>query len=294
MTAHFGNVRDLLTRAEEHLVRHGVPNARRNAEWMLCHTLGWSMLDLYVQSAAPVTRERLTTYWRFIERRAQREPLQYILESTEFMSLPFRVAPGVFVPRPDTEILVERAEAMLRELPLHRSLSALDLCSGSGIIGVSLAKRIPNLAMTAVDVSPEAAEMTAYNARINAVSERVRVIRADAFVFLEKSPAQYTAILCNPPYIESGELEALPREVREHEPMLALDGGSDGLDFYRRAIPMLGARLASGGFVMFEIGDTQAAAVSAILADAGFARVHVVKDLSGRDRVVTARQETDG
>ena len=105
---------------------------------------------------------------------------------------------------------------------------------------------------------------------------------------------RYSAILCNPPYIETSELAGLPREVREHEPMLALDGGRDGLDFYRRVIPMLGPRLASEGFVMFEIGDTQALAVSTLLTDAGFARVHVVKDLSGRDRVVIARQEIDG
>jgi len=204
------------------------------------------------------------------------------------------VRPGVFVPRPDTEILVEKADALLRALPLHRALTALDLCCGSGIIGVSLAHRIANLTVTSVDVSPEAAEMTVHNARLNSVSERVRVIRADAFVFLEKSPVRYSAILCNPPYIETGELAGLPREVREHEPMLALDGGRDGLDFYRRVIPMLGPRLASEGFVMFEIGDTQALAVSTLLTDAGFARVHVAKDLSGRDRVVIARQEIDG
>lgn len=286
------HVRDLLVRAEDHLVRSGVPNARRNAEWMLCHALGWSMLDLYVQSAARVADDRLAMYWRCVERRAQREPLQYILGSTEFMSLPFDVRPGVFVPRPDTEILVEHADARLRALPLHRALAALDLCCGSGIIGVSLAHRIANLSVTAVDVSPEAAEMCAHNASKNGVSERLRVIRADAFVFLEKSPAQYTAILCNPPYIESGELAGLPREVREHEPMLALDGGRDGLDFYRRVVPMFPPRLAPGGFVMFEIGDTQAAAVSAMLQDTGLARIEVIQDLSGRDRVVMARQES--
>jgi release factor glutamine methyltransferase len=286
-----GNIRDLLSRAEHHLVRHGVPNARRNAEWMLCHTLGWSMLDLYVQSGKRLDARRLEAYWERIERRARREPLQYILGSTEFMSLPFDVHAGVFVPRPDTEVLVERAEEMLRAFPLHRALSVLDLCSGSGIIGVSLAHRIPNLTVTAVDVSGEAAALTAHNARKNAVAERVRVVRVDAFAFLEQSPAQFTAVLCNPPYIATGELAALPREVREHEPALALDGGADGLDFYRHVIPMLPARLAGGGFLTFEIGDTQGTAVSRLLHDAGFERVEITRDLSGRDRVVTARRE---
>ncbi len=287
-----GNIRELLRRAEDHLVRNGVPNARRNAEWMLCHTLGWSMLELYVRSTAPLADARLASYWQRIERRAQREPLQYILGSTEFMSLPFDVRPGVFVPRPETEVLVEHADSMLRAMPLHCALSALDLCCGSGIIGVSLASRIANLSVTAVDVSPEATEMTAHNVLRNGVSDRLNVICTDAFRFLESSPAPFTAILCNPPYIESGELAGLPREVREHEPMLALDGGRDGLDFYRRVIPMLAPRLAPGGFVMFEIGDTQAVAVSAMLHAAGFDCIEVTTDLSGRDRVVTARQES--
>jgi len=279
-------IRELLGRAEGHLVRHGVPNARRNAEWMLCHTLGWTMLDLYVQSGARLDERRLAAYWERVERRAKREPLQYILGSTEFMSLPFDVSKGVFVPRPDTEVLVERADLLLRARPLHEPLTVLDLCCGSGIIGVSLAHRIANLSVTGVDVSAAAVELTARNAANNGVADRVRVIEADAFAWLDVTRDRFAAILCNPPYIESGELAALPREVREHEPILALDGGRDGLDFYRRVVPLLRERMAPHGFVMFEIGDTQGAAVSAMLVAAGFARVEVVQDLSGRDRVV--------
>jgi release factor glutamine methyltransferase len=286
MDARAERIRELLNRAEDHLVRHGVPNARRNAEWMLCHTLGWSMLDLYVQSGERLKDERVDAFWQRVERRASREPLQYILGSTEFMSLPFDVRPGVFVPRPDTEVLVERAEALLRARPLHEPLRVLDLCCGSGIIGVSLACRIANLSVTSVDVSHEAADMTAHNAGRNGVADRVRVIEADAFAYLDGARDQFTAILCNPPYIESGQLAVLPREVREHEPVRALDGGPDGLDFYRRVIPALRPRLAADGFVMFEIGDTQGSAVSSLLRDAGFARIEVVRDLSGRDRVV--------
>lgn len=290
MTERADNIRALLNRAVEHLVQNGVPNARRNAEWMLCHTLGWSTLDLYVQSGVRVGEDRLAAYWQRVERRARREPLQYILGSTEFMSLPFDVRAGVFVPRPDTEILVERADALLRALPLDRSLSALDLCCGSGIIGVALACRIGNLDVTSVDVSPEAVELTRHNARKNEIAERVAVLEADVLAYLDRPGRVFTAIVCNPPYIETGQLAILPREVREHEPMLALDGGRDGLDFYRAVMPRLGARLAPGGFVMFEIGDTQGAAVSTLLRDAGFAEVEVAPDLSGRDRIVTAHR----
>jgi release factor glutamine methyltransferase len=281
-------IRELLNRAEGHLVRHGVPNARRNAEWMLCHTLGWSMLDLYVHSGERLKDERLEAYWRRVERRGRREPLQYILGSTEFMSLPFDVHPGVFVPRPDTEVLVERAEMLLRARPLHEPLTVLDLCCGSGIIGVSLAHRIGNLTVTAVDVAPEAAELTAHNAALNGVADRVRVIQSDAIAFLEGNRRRFGAVLCNPPYITTGELAALPREVREHEPMTALDGGADGLDFYRKVVPRLRAHVARDRFVMFEIGDTQGAAVSSMLGEAGFSQLEIVKDLAGRDRVVVA------
>jgi release factor glutamine methyltransferase len=285
------NIRELLRLAEQELESNGVPNAANNAAWMLCELLGWKMVEVYAHHRTRLSDDLLDIYWDLIERRAGREPLQYILGSTEFMSLPFETRPGVFIPRPETETLVEHADRMLRDFPLHQPLSALDLCCGSGIIGVSLAHRIGNLGVTAVDVSADAVELTAQNARKNDVVERVRVVQSDAFRYLENWSEKMTAILCNPPYIETGNLARLPREVREHEPMLALDGGDDGLDFYRRVVPLLRPRLAPGGFVMFEIGDTQADAVMEMLRGAGFAKVFVIQDLSSRDRVVTARQE---
>jgi release factor glutamine methyltransferase len=288
---HAGNIRELLRLAERELVAAQVPNAANNAAWMLCELLGWKMIDVYAHHRARLSDDLVELYWDMIERRAGREPLQYIIGSTEFMSLPFETRPGVFIPRPETEILVENAERMLREFPLHQPLTALDLCCGSGIIGVALAHRIGNLDVTSVDVSPDAVELTAQNARKHDVAARVRVVQSDAFRYLEKWTEAVTAILCNPPYIETGDLPRLPLEVREHEPMLALDGGADGLDFYRRVVPLLRPRLAPGGFVMFEIGDTQADAVMDLLRGAGFAKVFVIQDLSGRDRVVAAQQE---
>src|SRR5262245_15663637 len=260
-----GNIRDWLQRAEAHLVSHGVPNARRNAEWMLCYSLGCNMLDVYVKSGEALDTVTAARYWGIVERRAQREPLQYILEGTEFMSLPFSVRPGVFVPRPETELLVELAEEPLRARPLPESISVLDLCSGSGIIGISLAVRVPNLEVVAVDASPVAAGLTAANAHRNGVATRVHAFEDDAFAFLSADSQMFTGIVCNPPYIATSELVALPREVREHEPTAALDGGADGLAFYRRCVPLLARRLQVDGFVMFEIGNTQARAVSDLL-----------------------------
>jgi len=290
-----GSVREALRLAEDELVAHGVPNAANNAFWMLSDLLGWRPVEMYTHLTTHLSHDLLDEYREMIARRSNREPLQYIVGSTEFMSLAFDVRPGVFIPRPETEILVERADAMLRAFAIDRPLSLLDLCCGSGIIGVSLARRIGNLGVTAVDVSPDAIELAVHNARKNEVAERVHVNRTDAFRFLERWTQRFTAIVCNPPYIESGQLAMLPREVREHEPVLALDGGSDGLDFYRRVVPLLRPRLAADGFVMFEIGDTQGAAVARLLRAAGFATVNVIQDLSRRDRVVAARQEpTDG
>lgn len=290
-SAFIGDVREVLRRAEQELDAHEVPNAHNNAHWMLCALLGWNSVDVFVHQCTRLPDDVLDRYWNMIERRASREPLQYILGSTEFMSLPFEVRPGVFIPRPETEILVERGDQMLRAWPLHQPLSVLDLCCGSGIIGVSLAHRIGNLAVTSVDASADAVALTAQNARNHGVADRVRAVQSDAFRYLEERAERVTAILCNPPYIETGHLVRLPREVREHEPVLALDGGVDGLDFYRRVVPLLLPRLAPGGFVMFEIGDTQAAAVMELVRDAGFAKVFIIQDLSGRDRVVTARRE---
>jgi release factor glutamine methyltransferase len=286
------SIRDWLRHAETTLVGHGVPNARRNAEWMLCHTLGWSMLDVYVHANAPLEETRARCYWELVERRASREPLQYILAETEFMSLRFEIRPRVFIPRPETELLVEKAEAQLRARPLHEALHVVDLCAGSGIVGVSLARRIANLTVVAVDTAQEAVQLTAANAMHQGVSDRVSVVEADALEFLEataRRPSGFAGVVCNPPYIATSELAALPREVREHEPMLALDGGRDGLDFYRRVVPLLARCLHANGFVMFEIGDTQAAAVAALLREAGFGRIEVAKDYAGCDRVIAGQ-----
>jgi release factor glutamine methyltransferase len=204
------------------------------------------------------------------------------------MALPFVARPGVFVPRPDTEVLVEHAQKKIRARELHEPALVLDLCCGSGVIGVSIARHVPNAGVTAVDTSDAAIELTAENAALNAVSDRVRLVHDDAIDYLAGTTDRFAAILCNPPYIASGDLAGLPREVREHEPFLALDGGPDGLDFYRRAIPQMVRCLLPGAFIMVEIGDTQGDAVSALFQAAGFTTIRVMHDLAGRDRVVLA------
>lgn len=280
-------IRTLLNRGRAVLTEHGVPNAQRNVEWMLSHALSCSTLDLYVRSTDVPERVASAAFWNCVQRRAAREPLQYILGQTEFMSLPFLTAAGVFVPRPDTERLVELAEERLVSSE-RTHLRMLDLCCGSGVIAVSLLSRLPHLRAAAVDVSEPAAGLTQRNAALNQVTHRLEVVWMEAARFLGTSAEPYDAILCNPPYIRSGDVDNLPPEVRDHEPAAALDGGPDGADFYRAVIPLMTRRLSPDGWVAFEIGDDQGEAVSGLLGEGSYRSVRVYEDHAGRDRVVIA------
>ena len=294
--SHSATIRTLIQRAEAMLVEHGVPNARRNAEWMLCEALGWSVLDLYVRTDTPA-EDGVARYWDFVKRRCTREPLQRILGTTEFMSLPFAIDDDVFIPRPDTEVLVERTERWLRSRSVAAPLRLADLGCGSGVIGVSLAARIANLEVWAVDASAKAVAATRDNAAGNGVADRVTVLEHDAATFLGDAaiaPGRFTAIACNPPYIETADIENLPPEVRDHEPRAALDGGADGLDPYRALIPLLTPRLEPGGLAIFEIGDAQGAAVSGMLAAEQFTDIDIIQDYAGRDRVVAGLRQREG
>lgn len=276
----------LIRSGELQLVIVGVPNARRNAEWMLSHALDCRATDLYLDTHRVPEPDRIECYRRLISRRAHREPLQYILGMTEFMSLPFHMTPGVFIPRPDTECVVELAETRLAGGAAER---VLDLCCGSGVIAVSLVRR-NGMRATAVDISPAAAELTRHNAELNGVADRITCLTDDAIAFLRGNDERFDMIVCNPPYIATGELVALPPEVRDHEPAASLDGGPDGLSFYRSGAALLREALSPGAPVFLEIGADQAPAVVDILTDAALVDIEVHPDYAGRDRVVIAHR----
>lgn len=279
------NVFQLVRRGESYLVTSGVPNARCNAEWILSHVLGCDSSRLYLTSDQALTADHVATYHGLLERRAAREPLQYILGTTEFMSLPFLVSPGVFVPRPDTELLVEKTEPHLE--PGH---ILADLCCGSGIIAVSLLARVSRTRAIAVDVAPAATQLTARNAKLNHVDDRLECQCQDAIAYLAGSRIAFDAIVCNPPYVRSGDLGELAPEIREHEPLGGLDGGEDGLVFYRDIIGLVARSLRPGGTAGFEIGSTQGAAVAELFARASLVDIAVHRDYAGLERVVTARR----
>lgn len=265
---------------------NGVPNARKNAEWMLAHVLERRSTDLYLSPAETPPADKIGLFDELIRRRGEREPLQYLLGSTEFMGLPFVVTPGVFIPRPDSEALVEKVEQQIgRDGPC----ALLDLCCGSGVIAVSLVKRLHGATAVAVDVSPEAITVAERNAALNEVASEVRVIRSEAMEYLAMSGRQFDLVVCNPPYVPRPDIPALPPEIRRHEPELSLAGGGDGLDFYRAAMPLLHGVLREDGLVAFEMGSDQGAAVADLLRRASFRNIELHPDYGGSDRFATAR-----
>lgn len=223
------------------------------------------------------------SYFRMIDMRAKRIPLQHIVGYQDFMSLRFKVNNNVLVPRFDTEVLVEEA---LKHV--HDGMRVLDMCTGSGCILVSILKYSNDCCGVGVDISDKALEVAKENADI-LLSDRTDVdvtfIKSDLFNELNKEN-KFDVIVSNPPYIQTEVIKTLDSEVKDHDPIIALDGGRDGLDFYRRIIDDAGDYLNPGGVIIFEIGYDEAQEVLNLLGRAGYINVSVIKDLSGLDRVV--------
>ncbi len=290
---HAPTVRDLLDEARAHLERHGVPNAARNAQWMLCRALECTPMALVLRERDVPDARTVRRFRAMVARRAAREPLQFILGTAEFMSLEFEMARGVFVPRPETEELAGELVETLRSRRPPALRHVLDLCCGSGVIGVAVAVHVPGVRAWACDVDAEAVRLARRNAERLGVGDRFVACRADAVSVLDGIPRQwprrFDAIACNPPYVPSAAIDALMPEVRDWDPRAALDGGVDGLDLVRALAPRLVGRLAPAGVVRFEIGDGQGGAVARMLRDGGLVDVVVRRDLAGRERVVAAR-----
>ena len=248
---------------------------------LLCHVADCGRTFLYAHCTDVLEDDHLASYLALLERRAAGEPLQYLTGLQEFMSLPFRVGPGVLVPRQDTELLVGTVINLCRER--KGSTEILDIGTGSGCIAVCLAHYIPGCRVTAVDKMPDALAIASKNAIENGVADRIEFIRSDLFEAI--AGRQFDVIVSNPPYIRTGDIGSLQKEVRCHEPLTALDGGIDGLDFYREIIGGAPGFLRDGGSLAFETGYDQAAEVAVLMADK-FEQIRINKDLAGIERVV--------
>ena len=246
---------------------------------------GLGRQELLLRGGEAASPDLAGAFWELVRRRLAGEPLQYLLGEWEFYGLPFRVGPGVLIPRPETELLVDAALKAVAGIP---SPAVLDLCSGSGCVPVAIACRRPDARVTGVELSPEAFRYFRENASLNGAGN-VTPLLGDAFALPPEVRGPFAAITANPPYIRRGELASLQAEV-QREPVLALDGGEDGLDFYRRQPGLCLPLLAPGGVLLLEIGEDQGEAVAGLAAAAGFRQVEVRKDLSGLDRVVLGRR----
>lgn len=273
----------ILAWTREYLAGKGVDNARLEAEWMLCHVLGLDRMGLYLNHDRPLIEQELAAYRSMVARRGRREPLQHILGSQEFCGLDFEVTRDVLVPRHDTGTLVEQAVALMP----HAAM-ILDIGTGSGCIAVALAKRLPEARVTAVDISPPALDVARRNAERNGV--RVEYLCGSLFEPVEGR--SFDLIASNPPYIPSGDIAGLEPEVRDHDPRAALDGGPDGLDFYRAIIPGALCHLTPGGWLLLEVGAGQAGDVTGIIrATGGFGEPATTQDAGRIERVVAAQRK---
>lgn len=284
-------VRQALQEGTGFLCRMGVESARLDAELLLGKVVGAGREALYLDYEMPLKARQKSLFQRALQRRAQREPISYITGQREFWSLDFLVTPDVLVPRPETEHLVEVALELLGQLDKNFPFRILDLGTGSGAIAVSLAKERSDLEIWATDFSSGALEIARANADQHGVREKVHFLQGDTFKPVEGRRGFFHMVVSNPPYVRRGEIQDLPPEVRDWEPKLALDGGLDGLDLYRRIIQGGQLYLADRGFMVLEIGADMGDEVSRLFAIMDcYSEGAVYQDYAGRDRVVVARK----
>ena len=256
-----------------------IGEAQLDARLLLEEICGTDHNTLLCHGDREVSEEEEEQYRKALEQRAVHVPLQHLLGYQDFMGLRFQVNEHVLIPRQDTEILVEEAMRYL-----HDGMRILDLCTGSGCILLSLLHYSNDCEGTGVDISKEALQVAAQNAQ--ALGIKADFLESDLY---EKVTGKFDFLVSNPPYIEREVIPTLMEEVREYDPYIALDGGEDGLDFYRRIIGGAQDYLNRGGQIFLEIGSEQAQAVSELLREAGFKEIDVCKDFAGLDRVVSAR-----
>ncbi len=281
-------VLEAIQKGSDFLGRKGVESPRLHSELLLAQILALKRLHLYLEFGRALSEEESSRFRDFLQRRARREPLQHILGTTSFCGLELRVNGQVLVPRPETEVLAEAAWSFLqRRAAAGPEPVFLDFATGSGCVALAMLKHCPTARGLALDISPEALHVARENAATLGLSERLEFIQSDAFV---QVPASFRAdlLVANPPYIPTAEIDSLSPEVRDHDPRLALDGGDDGLAFYRLLAREAPGRLAADGRLMAEFGDGQDKAIVSLLEQAGWSVESVLPDLSGRPRVVIA------
>lgn len=270
-----------------YLKQHGSETPRLDTEILLAHTRKCARIQLYTNFDSPLTEEERAQMRELVKRRAQAEPVAYLVGHREFFGLDFRVTKDVLIPRPDTETLVVELLERAKAVPAPR---VLELCTGSACIAVSAAINLPAASFIATDVSPPALQIAKENAEKHHVADRIEFREGDLFAPIP-SGTQFDFIASNPPYVPEGEIATLDADVREHEPLLALRAGVDGMQYLNVIVEQAAPYLVSGGWLLLETGIEQAPLTAeALNGRAEFTDIRIVKDLGGRPRVVLARK----
>lgn len=295
---------DTIKKASDRLETSGIEDPLVDAEMLVLHASGMDRLRAFIENPE-VDRRLLARINRLIQRRSGGEPLQYIIGHLDFLGLEIWIGKGVLIPRPETELLVEEVIKTARSLKSegrsikpaggktqnvksYSPLCMLDLCTGSGCIALALAREFPDARIIGTDISGSAITYAKRNAKLNGIGN-VSFLRGSLYDPLKDS-VRFDLVASNPPYIRRGDIAGLQREIREWEPATALDGGEDGLDFYRTILSGARGYLNPGGSVLLELGYGQAEEVSALAARSGFGRIDLIKDFAGIDRVLKASE----
>lgn len=282
-------VLDVIQRGTEFLAGKGVETPRLHTELLLAHVLGIPRLKLYLQFERVIEEAQVVRARELLRRRGLREPLQHLLGTVNFCGAELRVGPQALIPRPETELLAEKAWEWLKTCGTAEP-GVLDYGTGTGCIAIAIALHCPAARVEAVDLSPPALELARANAERCGVGPRVRFVQGDGFAALgDTAEARFDLLVSNPPYIPSGDIAALQIEVRDHDPRLALDGGADGLDSYRRLAAEAGRWLRRGGLLLAEFGDGQGDRLRELFEGHKWVVEGLEPDYSSRARFLRAR-----
>ena len=282
-------IKKLLDWTVNHFTEKRIDSPRLTAELLLSFVLKMERIELYMHFDQPIKKPQLDKLHSLIKRCLQNEPVQYLVGRCEFYSLSFKVSPACLIPRPETELLVERAIEFLRSRTGTQYVC--DLCTGCGCIAAAIAKNFADAKIIATDICDKVLSVAAENISKYQLQQRIELLQGDLFepIINQLDVKEFDLIVCNPPYVSRAEYEKLNAKVKDYEPKLALDGGTDGLDIYRRIAAGAGSHLKKDGALLLEIGFMQGQEVKKMLEDTNaFRLVKVEKDFNNNDRIVTA------
>ena len=284
-------IKRLLNWTTEYFTEKNIDAPRLSAEILLSGVLSMQRIELYTNFEKVVTKPNLDTLHKLVKRASQHEPIAYLVGKTEFYSIPLQINSDCLIPRPETELLVERAIEFLRTRQGPQFVC--DLCTGSGCIAIAIAKNFENANITATDISDAALNVAAKNVEHYQLKNRIQLLCGDLFdpVLPQLDVSPFDLIVCNPPYVSTAEFELLDKNVKDYEPESALLAGTDGLDIYRRITEKIYQFLKPDGALILEIGFAQGPSVKNLLENTNcFAEIKIEKDPQNNDRIITARK----